>query len=154
MKKIKLGQQSRMSKKTKLINALHSASVNKISMFDNKKSILRINMHKVEVIFSRLRLEKKQEPCFYGVCYKFTNLLNCFIISICEYFAQKEVEYCYGGRRRTSMRILPLWTAYKTTGSHLSMMPGLFASQTSSAEFERGNARYIAKIRLMKGENA
>ncbi len=154
MKKAELGQKNRIGSKARLNNAIHSVFVKKLSMFDNKNCKMRKNIHKVEVIFSSLRLEKKQEKCFNGICDKFTNLQNCSIIPTCEYFVQKEVEYCYGGMRRASKRFMPLWTARKTTCSHLFTKSELFTDKTSSAEFERGNVRYIAKIRLMKGENA
>ena len=128
--------------------------VNKRNMFENCKCASRKVFHKVVVIFSKKRFENS----FYQRCNEafalFASKVDYSIISSREKSGLNKVEYCKCGKRRASMSNATLWTAYKPISSHfISMLDSLMVN-TSSAINERGNMRYIAKFRLMKGENA
>ncbi|HOI25746.1 MAG TPA: hypothetical protein PK581_09215 [Caldisericia bacterium] len=139
---------------TKANASLLSLVVNKRNIFENCKCASRKDFHKVVVIFS----EKRLENSFYQRCNEafasFATGIDYSIIPSHEKSGLNKVEYCKCGKRRTSMSNATLWTAYKPISSHLVTRTDQLMVNTSSAINERGNMRYIAKFRLMKGENA
>jgi len=134
--------------------SLLSLIVNKRNMFENCKSTSRKDFHKVVVIFSEKRLENSFYQRYNEAFASFATEIDYSIIPSHEKSGLNKVEYCKCGKRRTSMSNATLWTAYKPISSHLVTRPDQLMVNTSSAINERGNMRYIAKFRLMKGENA
>ncbi len=134
---------------------IHSLVVKKVYKNVNVSCVTRRNLHKVEVIFSAMRLANHCVQRNDAVFSNFTLCRDYSIIPYSEMTALREVEYWQCGLRRKSMKKhFFLWTAYQPISSHFSIMPACFTMNASSAETTRGNMRYIAKFRLMKGENA
>jgi len=134
--------------------SLLSLIVNKGNMFENCKCASRKDFHKVVVIFSEKRLENSLYQRCNETFVSFASKVDYSIIPSHEKSGLNKVEYCKCGKRRTSMSNATLWTAYKPISSHFVTRLDQLMVNTSSAINERGNMRYIAKFRLMKGENA
>jgi hypothetical protein len=135
-------------------NSLLPLVVNKRNMNENFKCASRKVFHKVVVIFSEKRLENSLYQRCNEALALFASKVDYSIIPSREKSGLNKVEYCQCGKRRISMSNTTLWTAYKPISSHFISKLDAFTVNTSNATNERGNLRYIAKFRLMKGENA
>ena len=154
MKSNCLIQTNETRERNKKAISLHEFIEKKINNTVHIEILLRNGIHQVVVIFSKRRLQFQQGIRKSVIYYLFTLLKTWLILNMYQHTAMKKVEYCLCGIRRKSMDGLFLWTASASMSSHLISPAACFDARASSVMNERGNLRYIAKLRLMKGENA